>query len=79
MIRSNVLCKEYKTIAGYKIAIGRYKKQVVSNLNHLRDCYKTGWNLYLGDPIYPQIRDLKIELKNIDHETKSILENENKN
>lgn len=69
MIHSEILCKDYRSKTGYLIAMGRYKNSVESELKDRMICYyDKGWDLYLGEPIQPQIRNLKIELKNIQKE-----------
>lgn len=70
MITSKVLAKSYKTKAAYKAQITKYEKYCKEHLKDLQDCLKRGWNIYLGDPIRPQIRSYEMELLRIERERK---------
>ena len=43
-----------------------------SELNDRLTASAKGWNIYLGDPIDPQIRDLKIEIFRLENTYKSL-------
>lgn len=73
MIKSVVLNKEYKTKKGYLIAAKRYENCLRKELLDRIICYKKGWEMYLGNPIYPQIRELQKEINNVINEKLSIL------
>jgi len=55
-----------------KMLITKELNILKSELNDRLTASAKGWNIYLGDPIDPQIRDLKIEIFRLENTYKSL-------
>ena len=75
-IVSKCMYNTYKTMAAYKTAKTKYLKSLKTHLDMLDEHYNNGWDLYLGDPIYPQIRETRREIRELKAEEPEIIKEE---
>jgi hypothetical protein len=83
MIESKVLCKSYNTLRGYKIAMGKYKKDMQKELTYIQDHIKEtlsrrnnkGVVMYMGESAYKYENIYRRELEDIELEIRKINRN----